>query len=182
MNKLIFPTLIIALAATPSLWAKHPHHGHHGKPNWAKVTNVEPIIRTIEHRVPLESCWDEQVRYKQYADDNRSYTGTILGGILGGAIGNKIGHNKTNKKVGAVIGTVLGASVGHDISNRGYSHSSTNVSYRNERHCQINNEIRYEEKVIGYHVWYRYHGHEYKTRMNHHPGKKIKVHVNVEPY
>lgn len=179
MNKLILPTLIIALAATPA-WAKHHHHG---KSRWAKVTNVEPIIRTIEHRVPQEDCWNEQVRYEEYASDGRSYTGTILGGIIGGAIGNKIGHNKTNKKVGTVVGAVLGASVGHDISNQGHSHStSPKVSYQNQRHCEISYETSYEEQVIGYHVWYRYHGNEYKTRTNHHPGKKIKVRVHVAPY
>ena len=179
MNKLILPTIIITLAMTPSSWAKPSHHG---KANWAKVTNVQPIMRTIEHRIPREECWNEQVRYEEYADHGRSYTGTILGGIIGGAIGNKVGHNKTNKKIGTVVGAVLGASVGRDISNQHYSGSGTHVSYRNERRCVVNNEISYEEKVIGYHVWYRYHGNEYKTRMNHRPGKKIRVHVNVEPY
>ena len=179
MNKLILPTLIITLAAAPASWAKRAHHG---KENWAKVTNVQPITHTIEHRIPREDCWNEQVRYEEHRSDGRSYTGTILGGIIGGAIGNKVGHNKKNKKIGTVVGAVLGASVGHDISNRNYSTPRSNVFYRNERHCEINNEISYEEKVIGYHVWYRYHGDQYKTRMDHHPGKKIKVHVNVEPY
>ena len=179
MNKLILPTLIMTLAVAPSSWAKHAHHG---KAKWAKVTNVQPIIRTIEHRIPREDCWNEQVRYEEHVDDGRSYTGTILGGIIGGAIGNKVGHSKKNKKIGTVVGAVLGASVGHDISNRNYSNSSSNVSYRNERYCEVHNEISYEEKVIGYHVWYRYHGNEYKTRMNHHPGNKIKVRVNVDPY
>lgn len=179
MNKLILPALVMSLAAAPTSWAKH---GHRGKANWAKVTNVQAITRTIEHRVPREDCWNEQVRYEEHADGRRSYTGTILGGIIGGAIGNKVGHNKKNKKIGAVVGAVLGASVGHDISNRNYANSSSNVFYRNERHCEVYNEISYEEKVIGYHVWYRYHGNEYKTRMNHRPGKKIKVHVNVQPY
>lgn len=179
MNKFILPTLIITLAAAPSSWAKHSHHK---KVNWAKVSDVQPIIRTIEHRIPQETCWNEPVRYEHHTDGGRSYTGTILGGIIGGAIGNEVGHSKKNKKVGAVIGTVLGASVGHDLSNRYHSKPSSHVSYRNERRCQVSNEIRYEEKVIGYHVWYRYHGNEYKTRMNHHPGKKIKVRVTVEPY
>ena len=188
MNKFILPTLIIALAAAPTSWAKHHgnhgNHGNHGKVRWAKVTDVQPIMRTIKHRIPQEECWNEQVRYEQYADGGRSYTGTILGGIIGGAIGNKVGHNKTNKKVGTVVGAVLGASVGHDLSKQSYSNSNSHVSYRHERHCTVNHEVSYEEKVIGYHVWYRYHGNEYKTRMNHHPGKKIKVrvHVKVEPY
>ncbi|MFT6985683.1 MAG: hypothetical protein ACJAT7_001498 [Psychromonas sp.] len=178
MNKLILPTIIISLALSPGSWAK----SHHGKANWAKVTHVEPITRTIEHRFPQQECWNEQVRYQQDPEGGRSYTGTILGGIIGGAIGNKVGHNKTNKKIATVVGAVLGASVGHDLSDRHDTNSGSDVFYRNERHCETHDAIRYEEKVIGYHVWYRYHGDEYQTRMNSHPGKKIKVHINIEPY
>jgi uncharacterized protein YcfJ len=178
MNKLIIPAIMISLSATPTSWAKD----HHQKAKWAKVTKVTPITRTIEYRTPEEECWNEQVRYEQSHDNGQSYTGTILGGIIGGAIGNKVGHNKTNKKIGTVVGAVLGASVGHDISKRNYANSGTDVIYRNERHCQINNKFSYEEEVIGYHVWYRYHGDEYKTTMDHHPGNRIKVSVHVEPY
>jgi uncharacterized protein YcfJ len=180
MNKLILPTVIIALAAAPSSWAKHDNH--YEKSDWAKVTDVQPIMRTVEHSFPRQECWSEEVRYETHNSSDDSYTGTILGGIIGGAIGNKVGHNKTNKKVGSVIGVILGASVGHDISNRNSSNTPTKVSYRDERHCEVNNQVSYEEKVIGYHVWYRYHGDEYQTRMNNHPGKRIKVRVNVGPY
>lgn len=178
MNKFILPTILVSLTLSPGSWAKH--HSHE-KANWAKVTHVEPITRTIEHRIPQQQCWNDQVRY-QGGTEGRSYTGTILGGIIGGAIGNKVGHNKSNKKIGSVVGAVLGASVGYDISNRGYADSGSGVSYHSERHCQVRDEIRYEEQVVGYRVWYRYRGDEYQTRMNYHPGKKIKVQVNVDPY
>lgn len=179
MNKLILPTVIIALTVSPLASAKGPHHG---KGKWAKVTSVEPISRTIERSIPREECWTEKVRYEEPVDDQRSYTGTILGGIIGGALGNAVGHKKKNKQIGTAVGAVLGASVGNDISNRGYSNSRSRVSYRNERRCETHNETTYEEEVIGYHVWYRYHGDEYKTRMDRRPGDKIKVRVNVEPY
>ena len=179
MNKLIIPTVIIALTIAPASWAKKPHHG---QAKWAKVTDVEPITRTVRHNIPREECWNEQVRYEEPTQGNRSYTGTILGGIIGGAIGNAVGHKKKNKQVGTAVGAVLGATVGHDISNGGYSNSGSRVSYRDERRCETHNEVTYEEEVIGYHVWYRYRGDEYKTRMNHRPGNKIKVRVQVEPY
>lgn len=179
MNKLLIPAIIIALSVSPNLSAKGSHHG---KAKWAKVISVEPITRTIEHSVPREECWTEQVRYEEPIKEERSYTGTILGTIIGGAIGNAVGHKKKNKQIGTAVGAVLGASVGHDISNRGHSGSRSRVTYRNERKCEVHNQITYEEEVVGYHVWYRYHGDEYKTRMNHRPGDKIKVRVNVEPF
>ena len=179
MNKLILPTLIITLAMTPFSWAKPSHHA---KSRWAKVTNVEPIMRTIEHRVPHKECWNEKVRYRESNHHDRSLTGTVLGGIVGGAIGNKIGHNRTNKKIGTVVGAVLGASVGHDLSSQRHSRSRGRTTYSSERHCEVRHEVTYEEQVVGYNVWYRYQHNEYKTRMDHRPGKKIKIRVDVQPY
>lgn len=176
MNKLILPAIVISLALSPSSWAKQYSHQQQ---NWAKVTHVEAITRTIEHRIPQQQCWNEQVRYQQSAQRGDSYTGTIIGGIIGGAIGHKVGHNK---QVATVVGAVLGASVGHDIADRHYTNAGSEVFYSNQRHCQVDEQIRYEEKVVGYRVWYRYQGHEYQTQMNYHPGKKIKVRVNIEPY
>lgn len=179
MNKLILPTIIISLALSPSSWAKHYYHEQE---SWAKVTHVEPIIRAIEYRSPQQQCWNEPVRYQQGSEGGHSYTGTILGGIIGGVIGNKVGHNKSNKKIATVVGAALGASVGHDISERRDANSRSEVFYQDERRCEVHDEIRYEEKVVGYHVWYRYHGNEYQTRMDYHPGRRIKVRVNHEPY
>lgn len=179
MNKLLLPTVIVALTASTSLWAKDPYQG---KSKWAKVTEVEPITRSVQRSIPREECWTEQVRYEEPIDEPRSYTGTILGGIIGGALGNAVGHKKKNKQIGTAVGAVLGATVGHDISNRGYSSPRSRVNYRNERRCETYHETHYEEEVIGYDVWYRYKGDEYQTRMNHRPGNKIKVRVNVEPY
>lgn len=176
MNKLILSTLVITMVTTPLSWAKN---NHNEKSHWAKVTNVEPITRVVEQRIPHEECWDEPVRYSQHTNNNKSHTGTIIGTIIGGAIGNKVSHNK---KAGTIIGAVLGASVGHDISKQGYSHSSTNIHYSNQRHCQVTHKISYQETVIGYNVWYRYQGSQYKTRMDNHPGKRIKVSVSVKPY
>jgi len=154
---------------------------YHGSEEWAKVTQVEPIIRMIEQRTPETHCWTEQVDYYQPRGGDQSYTSTILGGIIGGAIGNAVGHKKKNKQIGTAVGTILGASIGSDIGSRGTHYAGSSQHIRNERRCETSHHVSYEEEIVGYHVWYRYHGKTYKTRMDHKPGKKIKVRVNVRP-
>ena len=179
MNKLTLPTVLISLSLALPATAKGPHHGNS---DWAKVTNVDPITRTIEYSTPHKKCWNERSRYEQPRQKHDSMTSTIVGGIIGGALGNAVGHSKKNKQVGAVVGSILGASVGHDLSNNNPYGRHSNTTYYNGKRCTVEDKIRYEEEIIGYRVSYRYRGNEYKTRMNHHPGKRLKVRVSVEPY
>ena len=167
MNKMIIPTVLISLTLSIPSVAKGPHHQ---KNDWAKVTHVEPITR------------NERVHYNQPRNHQNSYTNTIMGGIIGGAIGNAVGHRKKNKQVGAVVGSLLGASVGHSLSKSNEQTSGNYNTYQNNRRCDIDEDITYREERVGYHVSYRYRGHEYTTKMLNHPGKKIKVRVSVEPH
>jgi len=155
---------------------------HHSDINWAKVTRVEPITHMVEHRVPERECWNEQVRYSDdYHHSDNTYTSTILGGVIGGALGNAVGHRKKNKKIGTAVGAILGASIGNDMASHGRKHKPTTQRYRNKKHCEVTHHVNYEEEILAYRVWYRYKGEEYKTRMKHKPGRKIKVRVSVEP-
>ena len=151
--------------------------------DFAHVTQVTPIIKTIEQRVPQERCWVEQVSEEhQYNNGNKSATGTIVGGIIGGAIGNKVGHDSGNKRVGTVVGALLGMSVGNDISRTNRHQSQpAHVSYRDVERCEVTHNIETKQITESYNVNYNYQGFNYSTRMNTHPGKRIKVMVNVQP-
>ncbi|MFT6264031.1 MAG: hypothetical protein ACJAWS_000163 [Oleiphilaceae bacterium] len=178
----VFSTLFSSLG-----YAGGSYHQSHHLVNWAKVTRVEPITHRVERRIPEEQCWNEQVKYydghrDHYRDRGNSYTSTIVGGIIGGALGNAVGHKKKNKKIGTAVGAILGASIGSEIGASGRKHHKVSTSrYRNERRCEVTYHVNYEEEILAYRVWFRYKGEEYKTRMNHKPGKKIKVRVSVEP-
>ena len=185
---LISALLISALAtvASAQVLADHKSKHHHKRydqkqhTDFAKVTQVEPIYKTISHRIPERSCWTE-TRYVPVSQGNKSYTPTIIGTLIGGAIGNEVGHNKSNKRVGAVVGAALGASLANDWSRANNRHHSGQTRAVNEEVCEVNERVEYEEKLVGYDVTYRYHGQHYTTRMNHHPGERIKVAVNVRP-
>lgn len=186
MRNFLVSTLIItgfgfSTVTSPAL-ADHKHQQQYKNQQqigFARVTDVEPIYQTVTHRTPERSCWNE-TRYHTEQKGYRSNTPTILGTLIGGAIGNEVGHSKTNKKVGTVVGAVLGASLANDwrSSQRyggGHSYPVT------EEVCEINERIEHEQQVVGYNVSYNYQGQNYHTRMDHHPGKKLKVAVHVTP-
>ena len=181
MKKLI-TVAVLALGLTASLAQAGTHNDkrHNSHRDFAKVVGVQPIVVQSERRIPRRECWDEEVRYEQPRQHRNSYTAPILGGIIGGAIGNELGHNKSNKRVGAAVGAVLGASIGHDIT-RDSAYSGDRGQYRTETRCSVQHDVEYYERVTGYNVTYRYQGRTYHTRMDQHPGKRIRVRVNVIP-
>ncbi|MBU6952707.1 glycine zipper 2TM domain-containing protein [Hahella sp. HN01] len=178
IKTLAVAALSVTLAAPA--FAGGRHHRGGSEFDYAKVVDVEPITKSVEHRTPRESCWTEQVRHEAPRQSSDSYTGTILGGVIGGAIGNAVGHKKRNKQVGTAVGAILGASIGHDISNRG-STSYSESYYSNERRCETTYDVEYVQETMGYWVTYKYQGREYRTRMDQYPGDRIRIRVTVEP-
>lgn len=145
----------------------------------ARVVDVEPLYETVTYEVPREQCHMERVPYHRDAG-RRSATAPIVGAIIGGALGNAVGHKKRNKQVGTVVGAVLGGSIGADIARRNHRHGAR-VSYGSEEVCRVVNDIREEERLLGYRVTYRYAGETYTTRMDRDPGPSLRVRVRVTP-
>ena len=170
--------LISAIALASPAMARGNSHV-----DYAKVIDVEPIIKTFEHRTPTETCWNERVAHQREhrgrGDD--SIVGTVVGGVIGGAIGNAVGHKKRNKQVGAAVGAVLGAAIGHDVTRGRHRPSHVETYYTNERRCETSYDVTYTEEPVGYWVTYKYKKQKHRTRMENHPGDRIRVRVTVEP-
>lgn len=160
---------LLGLSLIGSASARHGG-GYYDK---AKVTDVSPIYETIQVSYPEKQCWDERVLRR--SSGHRSYTGTIVGGIVGGVVGHQIGNGR-GRDVATVAGTLLGASIGHDLSHRRPSYRSVTT-----RHCEVVERYEEEERLVGYRVEYRYKGRKFVTRTDEHPGKWIRVEVDVEP-
>lgn len=151
--------------------------------DYAQVTHVEPIERQIEHRIPRESCWTEQVRHErsQPQPQSDSYLGPVLGGVIGGALGHAVGHRKRNKQVGAAVGAVVGATIGHEVTREKSAPVHQGYYYSHERRCETQYDLEYETRIVGYWVDYDYLGHSYRTRTTEHPGQRLRVRVRVDP-
>ena len=142
--------------------------------DYAEVVDTTPIVKSIRISTPREECWDESVTHVERRDNG---VATVIGAVVGGAIGNAVGHKNSNKKVGAVVGAVLGGTIGKAVSeeNRGRTYERT------EEVCRVINDYREEERIVGYHVSYRYNDVTYTTRTNEAPGETIKLRLAVSP-
>ncbi len=150
----------------------------HNNPNAyfdrAKVTNVEPIYRTIRVSTPREECYTQEVRTDVHDHGNKAAS-AVLGGVIGGAVGHNVGkHRKGATIAGAIIGAAIGNNLGR---NAGPSHQK--VSY--EDVCETRTSYHEEQRIEGYEVSYKYKGERFTTVMDEHPGKRIKVRVHVSP-
>jgi len=146
-----------------------------GHTDLARVTGVQPIYSQVQHRRPQEQCWVETVREQR--PRRQSGTATLIGGIIGGVIGSEVGRGKSNKKIGSVVGSALGMSIANDIS-RG---NRDDPRYRDIERCETTYRTEQQRVIQGYDVSYRYNNREYTTFMHEHPGKKIRVAVDVRP-
>lgn len=143
--------------------------------DYAKVVDVDPIVRVVRVSAPRQECWSEPVNYHEPGGSS-SYTGTIVGGIIGGAVGNQFGKGR-GKDAATIAGTLLGASIGRDLSNN--RPGRTYTAY--EDRCRMVPGYAEEERVDGYQVTYRYRNETYTTRMPYHPGNRVRVQVSERP-
>ena len=143
---------------------------------YADVIRSEPITRVVRVSTPRQECWDEAVTYRESGHGDPAVS-TVVGAILGGAFGNAVGHSNTNKKVGAAIGAVLGGTLGHAHARR-YDQTPSEYTAVEER-CEVYQDYEEHEKVVGFHVTFRYNDKVYTTRTDSEPGETIRVRVTV---
>lgn len=182
---MIRKTLVLMTAAAAVALPSMALAGHDGY-QYAKVVDVEPVYRYVSYQVPQRECWTE-VEYEpepRYRHRTSSTLPTIAGGVVGGVVGRQFGSGRGRDAM-TVIGTLIGAAVAHDASHRnsvrhaGYT-SGRARGYEVER-CETRYVTQEDKEIDGYHVTYRYAGREYITRTQEHPGKRIRVRVDVTP-
>lgn len=149
--------------------------------DYARVLNVEPIVRQVRVEVPQRECWTED----QYEEPQRAPTGLagpmILGGIIGGAIGSRFGGGD-GRRAATLAGTLIGASIGHDAGARRQAASAaTEPRITSVERCGVRYIENYEERIEGYNVEYEYAGQRHHTRLPYDPGDRMRIRVSVSP-
>jgi uncharacterized protein YcfJ len=172
-----------AALADPPHWAQA--NGRYARDNrdyrdsdFARVIDVEPIVRRVRITTPDRECWNETQEI--YQPPRSSAGSVILGGLIGGVLGHQIGHG--NRSAPTVAGAVVGAAIGNQIGQqRAARDGYGGVVGRDIQRCNVVYREDYEERVEGYRVTYVYNGREYTTRMPYDPGPRLRVDVNVRP-
>jgi hypothetical protein len=107
---------------------------------------------------------------------------TVVGGIVGAVIGSQVGGGSARyatSAIGSMVGGIAGRGI-YDQAQRQRDRTGT------VRVCDpVPADGRYTatggSAVTAYDVTYEYGGRQYTTRTDHHPGDRIRVHVDVRP-
>ena len=181
--KTVLAMTLVLMSANLLADSRHRGIGHGPKnmfDGFGKVVEVTPIYRQIKVTYPVRECWDEPVIHTQNDYSHpKSASGMAVGGILGGIIGHQIGKGNGNK-LATVMGTLIGAQIGHNAVN-GHIESGRSSTIEYQERCNVRHQVSYEEVIEGYQVTYRYQGEQYLVEMPYHPGKRIKLRIQIVP-
>lgn len=166
-------------------WRGYPDRAY-GDYDYARVIDVDPIVRQVRVTTPHQECWTE-TRYEeiQHGGVQRASAGSmVLGGLIGAALGNQIGRGD-GRRAATVAGAIIGSAIGHDAADRRNARDAGPVytesrPYEAER-CETRYEERTESRVEGYRVTYEYNGRRQVTQLPYDPGDRIRVRVDVRP-
>lgn len=165
--------LLTVFAANAGAGPGH-HHGwkHDQGARFARVIRVRPIYDMVEVSVPEEQCGEG---YLSTATDP-TLAAAVAGGVVGALAGDQLGGGRVPFTVaGSAIGATVGYQVGPGLA-EWYAPSQWIPGS-----CEIVERTELREEVVGYRVKYRYRGHVYHTRTDHHPGDRIRVDRRARP-
>lgn len=179
MKKTIFTCFAFLLVSPIAAFANHDYTY-----DYARVIEVNPIYRHTGYHGPQRRCSrDNHHRYRKYDNHQRKYDShhsslvpTIVGAVIGGAIGDNLSHTRKGKNIGRVAGAVVGGVIAHEVSHENNG--------RNEyTRCNSSTGHHHRKSYIdGYQVIYRYNGETFSTYSDVHPGRKIRVRIDVTAY
>jgi uncharacterized protein YcfJ len=171
----IILTGMALIAATNFAWADHYDRDY----TYAQVVDVQPIYATYQIPESRRVC-ENNTRGRSYTRHQAGNPGgALLGGILGGIIGNRFGRGH-GREATTAAGIFIGSAIGSSARPSGYYSNNGRYGHANRRACYTQREYRTEQRITGYDVSYEYDGRIYQTRMQNHPGDRVKVRVDVE--
>ena len=122
--------------------------------DYARVTEVTPILESVDTPIPNERCWDHS-----RAD--------------GGEAEHLADHDSPlpyddDRRVAS--------SIGNDIRNE-----QRRRRMAQWQQCNRLREQPGQRRVVGYNVRYRYGGETFLRRMKQEPGRRVRVRVELQP-
>ena len=167
--------------ATPPHWSNSRHNRgpSHSEYEYARVVDVDPVVRQVRVETPRRECWDD-VRYiesRPQISDGQVGGRTLLGAAIGGVIGHQFGSGR-GQDAATVAGALIGAGVGYDSAAKRYPHGGHEEVVQR---CDVRYEREYEDRIEAYRVKYEYNGRHYTTQLPYDPGDRIRVRVAVAP-
>jgi len=174
---------IASVAATAPALADHGRgnayaYGHRAAPTeyvYARVVDVDPMVRYVTVNRPHEECWNEVERHPTGFGAAGQ---TAAGGVIGAAIGRQFGGGSGQDML-TLLGAAAGATIAHERAIRNGAGSQTrDVTVQR---CEVVNEQVTEQRTDGYLVTYAYQGRNYTMQTATPPGDRVRLAVDVRP-
>ena len=119
--------------------------------DYARVQRVDPVVASVDEPQTREECWTEpRTEY----------------------------HPEYRREVVAPSADDDDAVVAAPVVRREIVETGGYARTTNQRICQTRTARVTEPKVIGYDVVYTYRGEDYRDRLDHDPGRSVRVHVD----
>jgi uncharacterized protein YcfJ len=148
-------------------------YGHFGPDYvYARVVDVDPVVRYVTVDRPEQRCWNESVRRPVVSDNVAGQT--VAGGIIGATIGHILGHGDSPALT--VAGGAAGAAIAHENAVRNGDFYETRAGV--VRRCETVSHPYTERQIDGYRVTYVLDGRRYITHTDYRPGNRIQVAVD----
>lgn len=174
MNK-----LTITIATAGALLAAPAFAGYDSGWDYARVVRAEPIYSQVRVSEPREECRQEPVTERTVYRGGRDPGAALVGGIIGGVIGHQFGQGHRDGHLATAAGALIGVNAAR---HHGSQHSRVVERTVYQTSCRTVRQARYEQRIDGYDVTYKYHGRLYHTRMPYDPGKRVRVRMDIEPW
>lgn len=135
--------------------------------DYAEVVSVEPAFDNKQ--TSRQVCNDEAITQQVAVRDEKRIAGTAIGAVVGGVLGNQVGGGD-GKKIATAVGAIGGGYAGSKVQ-KGMQERNTETVI--EEHCGT---VYDNQKVpAGFDVTYLLDGRQGVVRMDHNPGKRIRV-------
>ena len=152
-------------------WDKNKHRSQYDRnAEYARVVDVDPIVRRVRVSVPEQDCWTEEEAVRS-GPARSEVRGTLIGGLIGAAVGHQVGRHQNVGPVAIVGGSLIGAAIGNGVGSSKAERRGeyVPVRYRDVERCEVNYRESWEERIDGYDVTYVYNGRKYSTVMPYDP-------------
>ncbi|MDO5506055.1 MAG: glycine zipper 2TM domain-containing protein, partial [Pseudoxanthomonas suwonensis] len=121
--------------------------------------------------------------YRQGGSQAGRTMATVIGGIVGAAVGSQVGGGSARYATSA-IGSMVGGMAGQQVYENSVRQRQPRQRLATVQVCDpVPGDGRYYgtsgNGVTAYDVTYEYAGRTHTTRMNHHPGERVRVRVDV---
>jgi uncharacterized protein YcfJ len=166
-NSLLAPLILGGVAVGAVAAYAGTRTGMNPWQDYADVVSVE--LAFDDQQTARQACNDEAVTQQVPFKDEKRVAGTAIGAVIGGVLGNQVGSGD-GKKVATAAGAVAGGYAGNKIQKHMREGNTETVV---EQSCGV----VYDNHVVptGFDVTYRLNGKQNVVRMDHDPGKRIRV-------